>query len=108
MYPVPTKAETQGQTDLTIGAWLRSRAGRRSEVVLATKVAGASERITWLRESRQGDTGVLVRQKLAAREGLPKPVSIQNTAQPPRARRLREGLAACCSPRNRELGSRAF
>ena len=54
MYPVPTKAETQGQTDLTVGAWLRSRAGRRSEVVLATKVAGASERITWLRESGKG------------------------------------------------------
>lgn len=56
MYPVPTKAETQGFTDRTVGAWLRARGGasRRGEVVLATKVAGASERITWLRKSGEG------------------------------------------------------
>jgi len=60
MYPVPTKAETQGFTDRTVGAWLRSRGGggsgaaRRHEVVLATKVAGASDRITWLRKSGEG------------------------------------------------------
>lgn len=48
MYPVPTEAQTQGQTDKVIGEWLRSR-GRRSQVVLASKVCGASERINWVR-----------------------------------------------------------
>lgn len=47
MYPVPTDAETQGKTDETVAAFLKSR--RREDVVLATKVAGRSERITWLR-----------------------------------------------------------
>jgi aryl-alcohol dehydrogenase-like predicted oxidoreductase len=44
MYPVPTKKETQGETDRYIGAWLAKR--DRSKVILATKVAGPG--ITWL------------------------------------------------------------
>ena len=39
MYPVPPKAETQGRTEEYLGSWL-SRTGRRSEVVIATKVIG--------------------------------------------------------------------
>lgn len=55
MYPVPTRAETQGATDRTIAEWLKKRgASRRDEVVLASKVAGYSDRITWLRESGKG------------------------------------------------------
>lgn len=46
MYPVPTKPETQGATDRVIAKWLKSQ--DRSKVVLATKVAGASDRINWL------------------------------------------------------------
>ena len=46
MYPVPTKAETQGKTDLIISKWLKTV--DRSKVMLATKVAGFSETITWL------------------------------------------------------------
>jgi aryl-alcohol dehydrogenase-like predicted oxidoreductase len=46
MYPVPTKAETQGATDRCIAKWLKGR--DRSKVILATKVAGASERLTYL------------------------------------------------------------
>lgn len=49
MYPVPTEAETQGRTDLTVAEWLKRRR-RRDDVVLATKVCGFSERITWVRE----------------------------------------------------------
>jgi aryl-alcohol dehydrogenase-like predicted oxidoreductase len=53
MYPIPVKAETQGKTDLTIAAWLKAR-NRRSDVILASKVAGFSDKITWLpgREGR--------------------------------------------------------
>mmetsp|Transcript_8241 Transcript_8241/g.19111 ORF Transcript_8241/g.19111 Transcript_8241/m.19111 type:complete len:131 (+) Transcript_8241:127-519(+) len=46
MYPVPTKPETQGLTDAAVNMFLRGR--RREEVVLATKVAGRSDRINWL------------------------------------------------------------
>jgi len=46
MYPVPTKPETQGETDRVIAKWLKGR--DRSKVILATKVSGASDRITWL------------------------------------------------------------
>ena len=53
MYPVPTEAETQGRTDETIGAWLKKR-GRRDDVVLASKICGASERITWVRDDGRG------------------------------------------------------
>ena len=53
MYPVPTKPETQGATDKVVAEWLRRR-GKRDDVILATKVAGASERMTWLRKSGEG------------------------------------------------------
>lgn len=39
MYPVPPKAETQGDSERFVGRWLRE-SGRRSDVVLATKVSG--------------------------------------------------------------------
>jgi aryl-alcohol dehydrogenase-like predicted oxidoreductase len=44
MYPVPTKAETTGRTDLIIGKWLKTM--NRQEVILASKVAGPG--IPWL------------------------------------------------------------
>lgn len=43
MYPVnPVRAETVGGTETIIGTWF-ARTGRRSDVVLATKVAGQNE-----------------------------------------------------------------
>jgi aryl-alcohol dehydrogenase-like predicted oxidoreductase len=42
MYPVPPKAETAGDTERCIGEWF-SQSGKRSEVVLATKVAGRAD-----------------------------------------------------------------
>ncbi|EJK64726.1 hypothetical protein THAOC_14511 [Thalassiosira oceanica] len=41
LYPVPSKAETQGMTDKTVAEFLKGR--RREEVVLATKVCGKSQ-----------------------------------------------------------------
>jgi len=52
MYPVPTKADTQGATDRTVAEFLKGR--KREDVILATKVAGRSERITWLRDDESG------------------------------------------------------
>lgn len=46
MYPIPTKAETQGRTDRTVGRWIKGR--DRSKVILASKVSGYSDAITWL------------------------------------------------------------
>ncbi len=42
MYPVPPRAETQGSTEQYIGEWLSAR-GRRSDLVLATKVTGRAD-----------------------------------------------------------------
>ena len=39
MYPVPPRAQTQGDTERFVGRWLRA-SGRRADVVLATKVSG--------------------------------------------------------------------
>ncbi|MEM1404519.1 MAG: NADP(H)-dependent aldo-keto reductase [Pseudomonadota bacterium] len=39
MYPVPPRPATQGETERFIGRWFE-QTGRRSDVVLATKVAG--------------------------------------------------------------------
>jgi aryl-alcohol dehydrogenase-like predicted oxidoreductase len=51
IYPVPMESATQGLTERYIGSWLASR-GCRDRVFLATKVAGRSERINWLRSGQ--------------------------------------------------------
>ena len=57
---VPTKAETAGKTDATVAAFLKGR--RREDVILATKVSGRSERITWLR--KDGSSTVVNRKQI--------------------------------------------
>ncbi|WP_110685535.1 NADP(H)-dependent aldo-keto reductase [Salinicola aestuarinus] len=48
MYPVPPKAETQGLTERYIGSWLAKR-GRRDDLVIASKAAGAGRGMEHLR-----------------------------------------------------------
>ena len=48
MYPVMPRAETQGRTEQYIGSWLK-KSGRRSDVILATKAAGPSRGMNWMR-----------------------------------------------------------
>ncbi|MDX1633527.1 MAG: NADP(H)-dependent aldo-keto reductase [Marinobacter sp.] len=48
MYPVPPRAETQGLTEQYLGNWL-ARRGRRDDLVIATKVAGPGNGLTYLR-----------------------------------------------------------
>lgn len=50
MYSVPARAETFGTTETIIGNWLASRSGARQKVVLASKVAGPSRGMPWVRE----------------------------------------------------------
>ena len=49
MYAVPARRETYGATETIIGQWFASRPGVRQRVVLATKVAGPSRNMDWVR-----------------------------------------------------------
>ena len=50
MYAVPAREATCGATESIIGRWFASRPGMRGKVVLATKVAGPSRGMPWIRE----------------------------------------------------------
>ena len=50
MYSVPARAETCGATESIMGNWFSSRPGARQKIVLATKVAGPSRGMPWVRE----------------------------------------------------------
>lgn len=52
MYPVPPRAETCGKTEQIVGSWLRRQA--RDSVILATKVAGPSRGLHWIRDGKLG------------------------------------------------------
>ncbi|MFI4931006.1 MAG: aldo/keto reductase [Burkholderiales bacterium] len=49
MYPVPARRETYTTTETIIGHWFDARPGVRQRVVLATKVAGPSRGMDWVR-----------------------------------------------------------
>ena len=50
MYAVPARAETFGATEAILGRWLAQNPGVRQKIVLATKVAGPSRGMPWIRE----------------------------------------------------------
>ncbi|MCG2579111.1 aldo/keto reductase [Dechloromonas sp. XY25] len=47
MYAVPARAETCGASEAIVGRWLRKQA--RDRVLIATKVAGPSRNLSWIR-----------------------------------------------------------
>jgi aryl-alcohol dehydrogenase-like predicted oxidoreductase len=49
MYAVPARAETFGATETIIGNWFARNPGAREKLVLATKVAGPSRGMPWVR-----------------------------------------------------------
>lgn len=49
MYPVPARKETYGGTETILGNWFSQRPGARDKVVLATKIAGPSRNMDWVR-----------------------------------------------------------
>ncbi|SCY23288.1 aldo/keto reductase [Flavobacterium caeni] len=49
MYPVPAHEPTYGATEKIIGSWLK-KSGKRSEIVLATKIAGANRGLPFIRQ----------------------------------------------------------
>ncbi|GAB4090444.1 aldo/keto reductase [Hydrogenophaga soli] len=56
MYSVPPRAETFGATETILGHWFASRPGARQKVVLASKVAGPSRGMPWIRGDEAGLT----------------------------------------------------
>ncbi len=56
MYASPPKAETQGATERIVGKWLK-RGGKRDKIVLASKVAGRSRDMKWIRPEALLDDG---------------------------------------------------
>ncbi|MEB3245029.1 MAG: NADP(H)-dependent aldo-keto reductase [Vampirovibrionales bacterium] len=52
LYAVPPRAETYGKTEAYLGTWLK-KAKNRERVIVATKVAGPSPRLVWIRDGDQ-------------------------------------------------------
>ena len=50
MYAVPARQETFGATETIIGNWFEKNPGVRQQTVLASKVAGPSRGMPWIRE----------------------------------------------------------
>jgi hypothetical protein len=50
MYSVPTRAETYGITETIIGNWFARNRGARQKLVLASKAAGPSRGMAWMRD----------------------------------------------------------
>ena len=65
MYAVPARAETCGATETIIGNWFEKNPGARQKLVLATKVAGPSRGMPWIREG----SGMTAQDILNACEG---------------------------------------
>lgn len=66
MYSVPPRAETFNLTEKIMGRWLAQRPGAREKLVIATKVAGPSRGMKWVRDGSGDLTGSDI---LAACEG---------------------------------------
>ncbi|CAI5496489.1 unnamed protein product [Closterium sp. Naga37s-1] len=49
MYPVPQRAETQGRSEEYLGRWMAASDISRDKLVVATKVAGPSAQMAWIR-----------------------------------------------------------
>jgi aryl-alcohol dehydrogenase-like predicted oxidoreductase len=65
MYPVPTNPTTCGDTDRTVAEFLRQMGpSRRDGIVLATKVCGRSERMTWMPRAQPNTPAALSREQI--------------------------------------------
>lgn len=58
MYSVPAREKTYGSTETIIGSWFK-KSGRREEVVLATKIAGANRGMPYIREDLRFDDATI-------------------------------------------------
>ena len=74
MYAVPPRAETFNATEIIIGNWLNKNPSARQKLVIATKVAGPSRGMPWI---RGGSPDVSVQDIVAACEGSLKRMNIE-------------------------------
>ncbi|MDW3206015.1 MAG: NADP(H)-dependent aldo-keto reductase [Alphaproteobacteria bacterium] len=63
LYAIPPRAETYGRTEEIIGTWFE-KTGRRSDVILASKVAGRAGRLPYMRPHLHGGETRLDRQSI--------------------------------------------
>ncbi|GAB3459464.1 NADP(H)-dependent aldo-keto reductase [Massilia terrae] len=61
MYPVPPHPDTQGATERFIGSWLK-KSGKRSDIVIASKIAGPNPAINWVRGAEHNHDAANIRQ----------------------------------------------
>ena len=66
MYSVPPRAETFNLTEKIIGNWIKANPGAREKLVIATKVAGPSRGMPWV---RNGSSNLTAEDIIAAAEG---------------------------------------
>jgi len=57
MYSVPARAETFSATEKIMGNWLAARPGLRRKLTIATKVAGPSRGMPWVRGGKADTSG---------------------------------------------------
>ena len=62
MYAVPPRRETYGATEIILGDWFARSPGTRERVVLATKVAGPSRTMDWVRNGSRNLTAAEIAQ----------------------------------------------
>ena len=95
IYPIPPKPKTQGRTEAIIGTWLQARKNRDT-VLIATKVAGRSKTIDWLREdgarSRQSAKQILEAVDKSLARLQTDYIDIYQLHWPDRPMRIFEGL----------------
>jgi aryl-alcohol dehydrogenase-like predicted oxidoreductase len=72
MYAVPARKDTYGATETIIGNWLAKRPGVRDRLVIATKVAGPSRGMPWIRDG----AGMTAKEIVASCEGSLKRLKI--------------------------------
>ena len=73
MYAVPPRAETFQTTEKIVGNWLAQNPGARDKLVIATKVAGPSRNMPWI---RAGSPDLTAADIVAACEGSLKRLKI--------------------------------
>ncbi|CAM6110692.1 unnamed protein product [Calypogeia fissa] len=49
MYPMPQQAKTRGLSEVYLGKWMKQAQIPRDRLVVATKAAGPSGQMTWIR-----------------------------------------------------------
>jgi aryl-alcohol dehydrogenase-like predicted oxidoreductase len=65
MYPVPTNPATCGDTDRTVAKFLSQMGpSRRDDIILATKVCGRSDRMTWMPRAQPNTPAALSREQI--------------------------------------------